>query len=375
MHLSRCLLLLFMMGLLVTAPLAAGEVQHVVVYRQPGRFGGWPANHGMWGWGNELLVGFSAGTMRDNGLDRHAIDHDKGEEHLLARSLDGGETWKIENPAEQGQLIPQGQALHGITPPGLKVPEWKDCPGGVDFGHPDFAMTIRMTDSNVGPSRWYYSLDRGHHWQGPFRFPQLGQPGIAARTDYIVNGPHDCLTFQTAAKANRREGRPLCARSEDGGKSWQFVSWIADEPTGYGIMPSTARLSPTELLTAIRRHDGERHWIETFRSLDDGRSWKPTGVAVPDTGFGNPGSLIRLADQRLALTYGVRRAPWRICARTSSDAGRTWSEEIVLRDDGGCRDLGYTMSRQRADGKVVTTYYIADAHDSERYIGATIWQP
>jgi hypothetical protein len=354
---------------------SAAEVQNVIVYRQPGRFGGWPANHGMWVWGNELLVGFSAGYMQDNGLDRHAIDHDKGEEHLLARSLDGGETWVIENPAAQGQLIPQGEALHGITPPGLEIPEWKDCPGGVDFAHPDFAMTLRMIDSNIGPSRWYYSLDRGHQWQGPFRFPQLDQPGIAARTDYIVNGPDDCLVFLTAAKGNRREGRPLCARTQDGGKNWNFVAWIAEEPSGYGIMPSTVRLGPMELLTAIRRHDDHRHWIETFRSPDNGKHWKPAGVPVPDTGFGNPGSLIRLADGRLALTYGVRRDPWRICARTSADAGQSWSDEIVLRDDGGCRDLGYTMSRQRADGKVVTTYYIAESHDSERYIGATIWQP
>ena len=45
------------------------EVQNVVVYREPGRFGGWPANHGMWNWGNELLVGFSAGYYKDNGPD------------------------------------------------------------------------------------------------------------------------------------------------------------------------------------------------------------------------------------------------------------------------------------------------------------------
>ena len=67
-------------------PLGAIEVQNVIVYHEPGRFGGWPANHGMWNWGNELLVGFSAGYYKDNGPERHAIDHDRPEEHLLARS-------------------------------------------------------------------------------------------------------------------------------------------------------------------------------------------------------------------------------------------------------------------------------------------------
>src|SRR6478735_11346601 len=96
------------------------DIENVVVYSQPGRFGGWPANHGLWAWGDEILVGFSAGYFKDNGPSRHAIDHDRPEEHLLARSRDGGQTWKIENPAERGALIPVGKALHGVTPPGLK---------------------------------------------------------------------------------------------------------------------------------------------------------------------------------------------------------------------------------------------------------------
>ena len=69
---------------------------HVKVYHQPGRFGGWPGNHGIWSWGNEILVGFSAGYFQDHGPARHAIDHDKPEVHVLARSRDGGRTWTIE---------------------------------------------------------------------------------------------------------------------------------------------------------------------------------------------------------------------------------------------------------------------------------------
>src|SRR6516164_7477596 len=72
-------------------------VEHVMVFHEPGRFGGWPANHGIWSWGDEILVGFSAGYFKDHGPERHAIDHDRPEEHLLARSLDGGLTWTVEN--------------------------------------------------------------------------------------------------------------------------------------------------------------------------------------------------------------------------------------------------------------------------------------
>jgi len=349
--------------------------RHVKVYAVPGRFGGWPANHGIWSWGNEILVGFSAGYYRDLGPNRHHIDREAPEEHLLARSLDGGATWTIENPAEKGALIPVGEALHGITPPGLKEKPWRECPGGIDFTHPDFCMTVRMTSAQAGPARFYYSTDRGHNWQGPFRLPLFGQPGIAPRTDYIVNGKHDCMLFITAAKSNRREGRPLCVRTTDGGRTWTFVAWIGDEPSGFAIMPSTIRLGVKELLTAIRRRAGPRRWIETYRSLDNGSSWRLDTVPAPDLGEGNPPSMIRLADGRVCLTYGYRAAPFEVRARLSSDDGKTWNQEIVLRDAGGGRDVGYPRSVQRPDGKVVTVYYFHDTPIGDRYIAATVWDP
>src|SRR5260370_31746083 len=51
----------------------AVSAPHVVVYGEKGRFGGWPANHGIWSWGDEILVGFSAGPYKDL-RDRHHLD-------------------------------------------------------------------------------------------------------------------------------------------------------------------------------------------------------------------------------------------------------------------------------------------------------------
>lgn len=163
--------------LLASADVPTIPATHQIVYHQPGRFGGWPANHGLWAWGDEILVGFSAGYHKDNGPGRHAIDHDRPEEHLLARSRDGGQTWTIENPAEQGALIPVGRALHGVTPPGLVERPWQDCPGGIDFTHPDFCLTARMTDVNAGPSRFYTSQDRGRPGRGRIACPCLAGRG------------------------------------------------------------------------------------------------------------------------------------------------------------------------------------------------------
>ncbi|HKB42601.1 MAG TPA: sialidase family protein, partial [Gemmataceae bacterium] len=292
-----------------------------------------------------------------------------------ARSRDGGQTWAVENPAPKGVLVPVGRALHGVPPPGLKEKPWQDCPGGIDFSHPDFALTVRMTDVHAGPARFAYSTDRGKNWQGPFRLPLFGQKGIAARTDYLVNGKHDCTLFLTAPKGDGREGRPLCVRSTDGGKTWRFVAWIGPEPKGYAIMPSTIRLGERELLSAVRRREGKRSWIDAYRSLDDGKSWKLDTTPAPDLGEGNPPSMIRLKDGRVCLTYGHRAAPYGIRARLSGDGGKTWGDEILLRGDGGGRDLGYPRSVQRTDGRVITVYYFHDTPGGDRYIAATVWNP
>lgn len=348
--------------------------RHVKVFAEPGRFGGWPANHGLWSWGNEILVGFSRGYYKDLGT-RHHIDRERPEEHLLARSLDGGESWTIENPAEHGELIPVGKTLHGVAPPSSQEKPWRDCPGGIDFAHPDFAMTLRMTAVDTGASRFYFSTDRGHRWEGPFRLPLFDQKGVAARTDYIVNGPQHCLLFLTASKRNGEEGRPFCARTTNGGKTWDFVSWIGEEPKGYSIMPSTIRLGDRELLSAIRCRDGSKAWIEIYRSLDNGQNWKLENIPAPDLGTGNPPSMIQLKDGRVCLTYGHRAPPFGIRARLSNDGGRTWQPEIILRDDGGGTDVGYPQTVQRPDGKIVTVYYFHDQPGGDRYIAATIWSP
>ncbi len=356
-----------------TSGRADGRVQHVDVYKEPGRFGGWPANHGIWSWGDEILVGFGAGYYKDLGPTRHAIDRERPEEHLLARSKDGGLTWSIENPGRRGMLVGSRGLRHGTVPPGLSEPEPVDCPGGIDFTHPDFAMTVRMTDKDSGESHFYYSIDRGHNWRGPFRLPLFGQKGILARTDYLVNGKHDCTLFLSASKANNKEGRVMCVRTGDGGKSWQFVAMIGPEPVGYAIMPATVRLSQNEILTTIRCREGDSSWIDAYLSEDDGRTWRYLCRPVPDTGEGNPPALVRLNDGRLCLTYGYRAKPFGIHARFSRDNGRTWSDSVILRDDGAGRDLGYPRTVVRPDGKLVTIYYFHDRTNVDRTIQATIW--
>ncbi len=294
---------------------------------------------------------------------------------LLARSKDGGGSWSIEEPKPAGALVGTRGMRHAAMPPGLAEERPSLLREPIDFTHPDFAMAVHMEHHQRGASCFYISYNRGKSWRGPFVLPLFGQKGVMGRTDYIAVGHHGCLLFLTATKADGTEGRPFSAQTADGGLSWQFLSFIGPEPRGYAVMPSTVRLSTTDLITTIRLRDFPRRWIDAYVSHDNGRSWSYLSTPAPDIGQGNPPSLVGLADGRLCLTYGYRGVPFAIHARLSSDHGKTWSEPFILRGNGGSQDIGYPRSVVRPDGKVVTVYGFHDRAGSVRDVEATIWNP
>ena len=363
-------------------------MDHVTIYREQGRYAGWPANYGMWSWNDQIALVFTAGHHL-SGAGFHTRDKSRPFTTLQATSSTGGLSWDV---AEMPCEIPGGRALSADehVSKGLRLDEVLDdnrVPGppsvGIDFTHPDFALMCARTGLRAGSrSFFYYSTDRCHSWQGPFRIPAFGQPGIAARTDYIIRSPRECILFLTAAKGNGDEGRVFCARTTDGGTSFRFLSWIGPEPRGFSIMPASVCLTDGRILTAVRRCENpgssaaSRHWIDLYVSHDTGASWAYVCQPVPDTGAGgNPPTLTALKDGQLCLTYGFRSEPFGIRARLSPDGGSTWSDDIILRDDGGCHDLGYPRTVQRTDGTIVTAYYFNDEPDGERYIAATLWRP
>ena len=335
------------------------SVEHGIVFYEEGRFAGWPANNGIWSWGDEIVVGFTLGDYKAN-PDGHPIDNSRPSFPQQARSLDGGVTWTIEHPTF---LESDGTER---TPKELNEP--------ADFSNPNFAARFR-------DGRFYFSHDRCRTWEGPFPLPGFDRRGLLARTDYIVNGKHDLFAFIATEKDGGGEGWPACIRTTDGGVTWRHVGWIGEQPPagyGYAIMPSTVRLPSGALFSMIRRggivNDEKRWWLEPFLSADDGEHWYMLDEPWIDNA-GNPASMITLKDGRIALTYGWRNAPYGIRARISGDDAVSWGEEIVLRDDGAGWDLGYPRTIQRADGKCVTIYYFNDKQRKERTIARTIWDP
>ena len=67
------------------------DIKHVVVFRDPTRYAGWPANYGIWVWGEEIVSGFTLG-FHDLDAGLHYRDKTKAFITMQCRSYNGGDT-------------------------------------------------------------------------------------------------------------------------------------------------------------------------------------------------------------------------------------------------------------------------------------------
>jgi hypothetical protein len=342
-----------------------------IVHVDDTHFCGWPANEGIWHWGDEILVGFEMGNYEGK-KDAHSINWNQPPQTRLARSMDGGKTWTV----DPKQHFAPPEYIGDPKKWGVITPErYKKLTAPIDFTSSDTILKFRGQE-------FYYSSNRGHAWHGPFKLPDFDQAPLCARTDYLINGPRSAIAFLQGTEPNGACGRVFAAETHDGGLTWQHLGWITPHvPTApevavdqnYTIMPSTARLNATTYVSAIRSRLGKKKWTDVFRSTDAGRTWAL--LSTPEQGGVNPSSMVILKDGRLCITYGCRDFPFGIRARISEDGGATWGKIISIRDDAATWDMGYPRSVVRPDGKVITINYMATAQHPQQHIEATVWDP
>ena len=194
------------------------------------------------------------------------------------------------------------------------------------------------------------STDAGMTWSAPYRVPVNSPHGPIA-----VSGGRLLYAGKQLWSAGQKVG--VCESADDG-QRWRWLSDIPARP-GDGVEKyhelHAVEAAPGRILVHIRNHNPENA-LETLQceSADGGKTWTiPHAMGV----WGLPSHLLRLRAGALLMTYGYRRPPFGNRARLSSDHGRTWSEPLVISDDGAGSDLGYPSTVELPDGRLVTVWY------------------
>lgn len=353
-----------------------GSIEHHDVFFKKGGFAAWPANYGMWLWGEEVLAVFAVGELGHQGR-LHARDKHRDFVPVQSRSLDGGHTWRSE--PFRG-IVPGGRSLSAdehLAPslqsgPQINLLQLSDQPSKIDFEDPEVIIMAARTGVDADALSWFYvSSDRGRAWHGPYAFSGLHIAGIAARTDMIAIGRDHALFMLSRSREDGHEGRCMCVETTDGGLTFSWKSDLPFDNDGYAIMPTSVLLADRSVLTVVRRGHGiqERGWLEAYRSRDYGRTWERLGKVVDDTGpGGNPGALVAAGCGEYALVYGYRGNPAGIRMKRTTN-GSNWSGESIIRCDGHLPDLGYPRAVSRQDGSVLAIYYMN--FGEERFISSS----
>ena len=383
-------------------------MKHTIVYRNPNRFAAWPANHGIWSWGNEILVGFFVGEL-DQTIKNHPLDTSKSQDVLFYRSHDGGLTWALDNvgsglhcqtyrQAQSHELCTPHSAYYpgGLTPPSSYEPR-----SHVDFKDPNSIMTFCRSANNHGISWYFLSKDKGKYWQGPYFFDMFDEVGVMARTCYIPTGKLSCIAFITVAHNPYNtqgptfgEGRVIIVKTTDGGASWHKLNKIDMlSQFHFEIMPSAVKADNKIIIAtrlcaksagSISQHTRSRKYSAPFNLgcigihhyFPETNTIRHLGVTGLMMNTSSPPSLVRLPDGQLSLTYGRREKPYGIQTQLSDNEGMSWSDPYFLRNDGGNWDIGYVASTLNANNDIVSTYYYNfDPINDTRWIGATVWNP
>jgi hypothetical protein len=319
------------------------HVHHVPVFRRKDVFAGHPFNSGFesYGDGAEMVVGYSTQRCR---VLRHpdgslSYPMEPSGDSGVSRSTDGGRTWSADEPYS----FKQGRDLHYTQ---FSAQRRVEGAAAAPIDPFDGSHGLHCFSNVVFTTR-----DRGRTWTGPSFLPHDGHTRCDNRPVFLVRPDGALLTFPTVNRRDGHEGRVAVYASYDGGVTWSFLSFMAQDDSYFCIMPTAVNLPSGRILAAVRCNT----WTQMHDSCDGGQTWRYVG-RLNDHGM--PTQLLRLKDGRIVAVYGYRLAPSGIRARVAEDdEGRRWGPELVLRDDGASDDLGYPRGAVAPDGTVVVCYY------------------
>ncbi|WP_286833420.1 sialidase family protein [Sphingobacterium sp. UBA7038] len=225
------------------------------------------------------------------------------------------------------------------------------------------------------------SNDNGKTWQGPIYPPAIsqevhhdmyGKKVPVYNRGAMVEGKSGRLYWVVAATDNAQSKKTsnYLMVSDDKGRSWNYLSVVAEDPKISFNETSIYETPKGALVAFLRTADYNDHAC-IARSTDGGKTfkWKSMGFK------GHPLQALRLPDDRVMIVYGYRHKPYGIRARILNAECTDFesSGEIVIREDGGSGDIGYPWAVMLDSNRVLVTYYF-NKNNGTRYIAGTILQ-
>jgi len=332
------------------------EIENLIIYRKDDEYCSWPFNAGMWKCSRDNILVAFMNISCDYSNSKNLL-HDRVETFgkiKAVRTVDGGRNWS-EAATIADNIELSEQLTYGIP----FVPEEY-----FDFSNPNTLLCCWSTpnSSNEKAKAWVKrSKDAGMSWEPAVLLPQCSIPRFQGRPSYIVRPDGVILLFLTARPENNRYDRPVVYASFDGGVNWCLISMMPCSNEYRIICPSPIILEDGRILVVVRcKPSVEGPWNELYASEDGGRTWRFVS-RVND--HGDTANLVGLEDGRIFCVYGYRRPPFGIRGRVSEDEGKTWGQEIIIRDEGGSRNLGYPRAVELETGKILTAYYFNHKDD------------
>jgi len=250
----------------------------------------------------------------------------------------------------------------------VKFAEATDLPHEVRMDHHGWPM------GNLGV-HVLRSTDGGATWSEPFLIPPPpgatdslpGYPGRGAIRGRMVELPDGTLLMPIYGC--RYPSPSYAYRSTDRGQTWEYFSTIAED-TKVDFHEPHLHLCPSGKIVAFLRTAGLDGYLALCHSLDGGKTWSEWQRSEV---WGHPFTTAVAPDGRVLVAYGYRREPFGIrCLLTDPECERfDLSEELILRDDLGNHDIGYTWAVTLADGSILVAYY-ANIEDGTRFIAGSI---
>jgi len=331
----------------------------------------------------ELLVAFRRAPDRQAFGEKGSSHVDPNSYLVMVRSHDGGTTWTKEpelisafpfggsqDPCllqlSDGSLLCASYAWAYVRPdgvPNLKAPVYNVSNGFIFMG-----------------GYYLISKDGGNNWAGPYfpphiaqevNFTALGDPLPAYNRGALYEGRNGRIFWVVAAtdRITPHKTSNFLLISEDKGLTFRYSCPVAvDEKVTFN--EASAYETPRGDVIAFIRTAGFDDHACIARSKDGGKSFQKW----EDMGFqGHPLNALRLPDSRVLLTYGYRHQPYGIRARILNAECTDYktSQEIILRDDGGSTDIGYTWPVLTDPEHVLVVYYF-NIKDGIRHIAGTI---